>query len=272
MAIDSSSTIRRGLDQASGSLQKSLTSLASGKRINSASSDPAGLAIAMELASTVSLSNQASRNVSDAVSASAIADGAASQLTDLGGRMAELATQAANGTLSNDQRSVINNEFQALSQEAQRIVETTQFNGINLLKGDSVSVQAGTNSSAASTISMPGIDGKGMVAGLASLSIATQGGARAAIDSVSSLIGSISAGRGEQGAVQRRLDSATQSLSDKSINASAARSRIEDADVAAESANVTASSTRQQVAATLLNRYQSSSVESSIVSGGRRKG
>ena len=272
MPVTLSSVIRRGLTNASKSLEKSLVALASGKRLNSAVIDPAGIVISKGLAVTVTLSDQARRNVLDAVSASSIADGAASQLSDIGGRMAELATQAANGTLSDEQRGVINQEFQVLSQEAQRIVETTEFNGVKLLKGESIAVQAGTDSSSGGTIMMPGVEGKAITSAMAGLSVATQDGARAALDSVRSIMGSISFERGVQGASQRRLESAAASLFDKSLATEAARSRIEDTDVAEESANIAASGTRRKVAAALQKKYQMEGVESLLIRKATRKG
>lgn len=272
MAINAWSSIRKGLDQASGSLQRSFAALASGKRLTSAASDPAGLAIAVELATTVSISNQASRNVSYAVSASEMVDSATAQLSDMGGRMAELAMQAANGPLSNEQRAVVNQEFQALSQEAQRIVETTEFNGVKLLKGESFSVQVGADASLFGSIMMPPFDGPGMIAGLKDVSLTTQAGARAAIDSVSSMIGMVAAGRGAQGVFQRRVESVASTLSEKSIAATAARARIEDADIAEESANVSTAETRRQVVAALHKRYQTNSIRGFIIPGLRNRG
>jgi len=177
--------LQRSFDQSNLSLEKSFKRLASGKKIVSSSDDPAGNAIAQQLAAIVSLSGQARRNTEDAISASEIAGGAATQLTDIADRLAELSAQSANGTLSDDQRTVLDQEFQALSQESQRVVETTQFNGIKLLGGTDTTVQAGIDGSSNSAITVTGLNGAGVANSLASLSIATQAGARSSLDFIS---------------------------------------------------------------------------------------
>ena len=255
MAKDISS-LQYSLDQPNLSLEKSFKRLASGKKIVSPGDDPAGGAIAQQLAAIVSLSGQAGRNTGDALSASEIAGGAANQLTDIAGRLAELSAQSANGTLSNDQRTVIDQEFQALSQESQRIIDTTQFNGIKLLGGTDIAVQAGIDGSSNSVIAVTGLNGAGVTNSLSSLSIATQAGARSSSDFISSLVKSISGEIGKQGAEQNRLKVAGENLSTIELNNESARARIEDVDVASETLTQSLATTRRQIATQLQSRYK----------------
>lgn len=231
MANSSSSGLRY-INRAEAELSGIYNKLSSGKRINKASDDAAGLAIANSLAVTVSLSNVGKRNISDGASALSIADGALQQMTDIGTRLSELATQSANGTLSDTQRSALNSEFQALTQEAQRIGATTSFNGKSLLDGSSMKIQAGADSSANSQLSLDGIDGAALSGGVASFNISTQSGASSALDGISSFLSNINSARGSIGAVGNRLESARGNLDALSENAAAARSRIEDYDIA----------------------------------------
>jgi len=135
----------RHLDDASSQLSKTLERLSSGARINRASDDAAGLSVVSALEVKRRIFTRGVQNLSDGISALNIADQAASQLSEIITRQRELAEQAANGTLSGEQRKALNQEGQALRDEYQRIIATTSFNGINLLNGSSASfiLQAG---------------------------------------------------------------------------------------------------------------------------------
>ncbi|RMD85037.1 MAG: flagellin FliC, partial [Candidatus Dadabacteria bacterium] len=128
----------RNLSNTTKKLGSTLQRLASGKRINKASDDAAGLAIADALARDAAVLEQGNRNIQDGVSFSQIAEGAMEQIQNNNTRIAELATQAANGTLTDEQRASLNQEAQALKQENERILQTTQFNGTNVFSGASI--------------------------------------------------------------------------------------------------------------------------------------
>jgi flagellin len=128
--------VQRNLGNAASVTQRARERLASGLRINKASDDAAGLAIAESLKADTRLSTQAVRNVNDAISLLQIADGALETLSSIITRGAELSNQAANGVYSNEQRQPLNDEAQALIDEIDRIVGTTQFNGLKLLQSD----------------------------------------------------------------------------------------------------------------------------------------
>ena len=127
---------QRRLGQSTRSLQDSFTRLSSGLRINKASDDAAGLAIAESLAVDRRVFNQGVRNLNDGVSLLSIADGALSELTNVTVRLTELAEQSSNGSLSNKQRAALDEEAQALKDEFNRIARTTEFNGQSIFDGD----------------------------------------------------------------------------------------------------------------------------------------
>lgn len=230
-------SILRNTDKAEKKLSGSFEKLSSGLRINRAVDDAAGLAVAESLKASIGKIDQAARNVQDVVSFTQIADGALSQVNNLLERKGELAQQSANGTLSDDQRQTLELENQALTQEIERIVSSTEFNGINVFQG-SVTGQVGTDSSANSQLTVGGTDISSLVSSLSSQNISTQAGARASLESVQSFSSEISQRRGQIGASQSRLDSVSSTLEDRKLGEAQALSRIRDADVATEVSNL----------------------------------
>ena len=246
MTSDFSSSAARGINKAQSKLQDIFTKLASGSRINKAKDDPAGLAVAASLDAVATTLSQGSRNVSDTQSALDVADSALGQISDIGSRLQELATQASNGTLSDDQRAALQNEYSQLTQEVQRITETTQFNGKQVLKGDSISTQVGTDSSSGSRVNFPGVNVSDVVSSVASGNISSQASAQSAIDQVQSLISNVASTRGEIGAVSNRLETAQKNNESSKDEAIAAASRIRDVDVADETAKLVAEKIKLQ--------------------------
>jgi flagellin len=234
------------LTKSTNELTKSFEKLSSGKRINKASDDAAGLALVSALEAEVRTSVQASRNSLDGVSITSIADSALGQISDITSRQSELAAQSANGTLSDEQRSTLNQEYQQLEQEKTRIVETTQFNGVSVFEGSTL--QVGNDGSENSQLSIPAISTASVTA---AQDISSAVGAQAAITSLKTQTESISKVRGEIGAVVNRLDTAQNSSSQKAFESEAAASRIRDADVAEENAKKTGFSIKQQVSVAL---------------------
>ena len=142
---------QRRLGIASESLNATYERLSSGQRINKASDDAAGLAIADSLRADQRVAQVAVRNANDGISTVAIADGALSEIGNVLSRLAELSEQSANGTFSTTQRSALQNEFSALGSEVERIAVTTKFNGVNLLSGgNAIVLQVGFNSGSTS--------------------------------------------------------------------------------------------------------------------------
>lgn len=266
MANDSFLQINRLLNSASEGLLRNSKQLASGKRIASASSDAAGLAVAADLVAQVSLSSQAQRNIADGRSLTEIADGALSQLTDIGTRLAELSQQSANGTLSGDQRVALNNEFQALTQEAQRITQTTTFNGVNVFSSGAANIQAGTSGGDPnSQLQVGGTDISGAIQSLSGLDISNASNALASLDQASNFISQISQSRGSIGATQARLDIAENNLASTKENSEAARSRIEDLDFAQGVAERIALQIRQNAASAIFAQSREGGLTQAVV-------
>ena len=270
MAISIGSNItslqaQRRLDITGGKLSQAFNKLSSGYRINRGADDAAGLAIAESLKAQSRIAGQALRNTNDGISTIAIADGALGEVGNILSRLAELASQSANGTLSTTQRSVVSNEFVALSSEIERIASVTEFNGIKLLSGTSnIVIQVGTGSSSSSQIgytnqlaTLSGI-GLGNAAGALTYSIngtsdaAAATAARLALDAVYAAIYSVGASRGILGGVESRLSTAIANLGVARENLVAAESRIRDVDVAEEAANLTRLNILQQAGTAVL--------------------
>ena len=232
----------RFLNQAEQDKSKSFEKLSSGKRINRASDDAAGLAIVAALESSVRSTSQASRNISDGVSVIQIAGGALEQVNSLNIRNEELAAQSANGTLSDAQRASLNEEFQANNEEINRITQTTSFNGQNLLSGSTeVTLQVGTDADSNSQISL-NFSNVAATPG----DISTQAGAQAALNSTQAAVSDVSQLRGQLGSVVNRLEAAQSNNATRIENEQTAASRIRDVDFAEETAKLTASSIRAQ--------------------------
>lgn len=261
----SSLKAQRQLTKSTSSLSSTYSKLSSGMRINKASDDAAGLAIADSLKADQKIASVAIRNANDGISSIAIADGALSQVSDVLTRLAELAEQSANGVYSTDQRSALQNEFSALGSEIQRIALTTEFNGVKLLSGGAgITLQVGFDSNADSQIAIRNVTGTlaslgiGDSAGAMTYSIsgatieAGQSASRAALDAVNNAIGSLAATRGNLGAVESRLTVTINNLEVAKENFASAESQIRDVDVASEAAELTRLNILQQAGASVL--------------------
>lgn len=257
---------QRRLSVASDALGKTFEKLSSGQRINRASDDAAGLAIADSLRAQQRIATVAIRNANDGISTIGIADSALGQIGDVLSRLAELAEQSANGVFSTTQRSALSNEFVALASEIERIANTTTFNGVKLLSGGgTLTLQVGFDSGSTSQIGFTGVQGTLAALGLAnanksalsySINDSTidlaQSASRLALDAVNAAIASLASTRGVLGSVESRLNVAIQNLTVSRENFAAAESRIRDVDVAAEAAELTRLSILQQAGAAVL--------------------
>jgi flagellin len=252
-------------NQLSGSKNSLFKKLSSGKNIAKASDNPAGLAIANNLASEVSLSSQAKRNISYGSSVLAVAEGSLSILDDIGTRMAELAASSANGVLSDEQRKSLDNEFQQLKSEANRIVETTQFNGLSILKDTTISIQSGTDGSANSSLNLGQSGVSSAISSLSNLNLTNSENSKVAIDTIKDALAGFSSARGLIGSLDSRLSYASNNLDSVIENSEAARSRIEDLDYAQAMAEQSSLDIRQQMNVALM--AQSSKLERSNMLG-----
>lgn len=262
----SSLKAQRTLALSTDQLSRTYERLSSGQRINRASDDAAGLAIADNLRAQSRVATVAVRNANDGISTIAIADSALGQIGNVLSRLAELAEQSANGVFSVSQRSALSNEFVALGSEIERIANVTEFNGVKLLSGGAALVlQVGFNSGSLSQISYNGVEGTLQALGLASAgsSLLTysitgsniaegQSSSRAALDAINSAISSLASTRGTLGATESRLQVAINNVTVARENFLAAESRIRDVDVASEAAELTRLGILQQAGSAVL--------------------
>src|SRR5437016_3953488 len=208
-------TAQRHLDESGDRLTASLERLSSGLRINNASDDAAGLAIADKLERDVRVAAQAVRNANDGISSLPIGEKALGKVTDVLTRLSELASESATGTVSDTQRSAIQQEFSQLLSEISRISNTTTFNGVQLLSaGTTVAVQVGLDGTTNSQISFNSVDGSlsGILAGQTAIAASTQGAAQSALGVLTSAIANVANTRGTLGAFESRLVTAMAGL------------------------------------------------------------
>jgi flagellin len=260
----------RNLSNTQNDLSKSLEKLSSGLRINRAADDAAGLAISEGLRSQVGGLKVAARNAQDGISVIQTAEGALTETTSILQRLRDLAVQAGNDSNNDKSREAITTEAKALTDELGRIAETTNFNGIDLLKGDgtkSLSFQVGANGDESSQIAVKlgdmktsldgvvaltyGVDGAGAAA-VTALDFTSAASAATAITSIDDAISAISSTRSELGASQNRFESTINSLNVSAENLGAAESRIRDTDMALEMVNYTRANILSQAGTAML--------------------
>ena len=236
-------------------LGKSLSRLSSGLRVQSAADDAAGLAISEDFKAKIRSLHQAKRNANDGVSLAQTADGALKEVAGLLTRMRELSVQSRNGTVNGNQRTFLNDEFQELKSEINRIVDTTEFNGVNLIDGSQaagVNFQVGAGTGANDRLTLSIATSNASALSLTTKSISTTAGADTAISALDTAIERVSTRRAGIGAMQNRLQVTMSNLDSYASNLSAANSRIVDVDVAAETAELTKNNILVQAGASML--------------------
>ena len=237
---------------ANNMLSTSIERLSTGKRINSAKDDAAGLAIATSMQSQITGMNQGVRNANDGISLAQTAEGALDDVTNNLQRMRELQVQKTNGTYSASDTANIQTEQDALATQINNVISNTQFNGISLFNGTAgasgtVSIQAGANATDAIKMNLGGnlsavYGSGGATAGLGTV-VSTTGTGASAVTTASATsltdydnaIALVSNRRASLGAAQNQLQSAVNNLTSDSTNLSDAQSRIQDTDFSAES-------------------------------------
>jgi flagellin len=254
-------------------LSKAMEQLSTGKKINSAADDAAGLAISTRMTSQIIGLEQSIQNANDAISMVNTAEGALDEVTNLLQRMRELALQAANGTTDTADRSYLNKEYQNLYAEIDRIADNTEWNGRNILNNQAngsgsslVEFQVGMN--AGQTISVDfgnftNVSGSGTftdfvsaaaTAGTISANSTTvaQANATAALSSIDTAITAISNQRATFGAVSNQLIHAVDNLTNVVTNSEASRSRMMDTDYAASTSELARTQIIQQASTAML--------------------
>lgn len=227
---------------ASMSLQQSMERLSTGKRINSASDDAAGLAISNSMTSQINGMNQGIRNANDGIAMAQTADGALDEVTNMMQRIRELAVQASSGTYSSSDRTNMQTEVSQLTTQINSILTNTQFNGVNLFDGTAgtsgtVKIQTGAN--AADTVSMTFSD-QTTALDLSAVDVSGTDGtaANAALTTIDTALTAVNTARAGFGASESQLQSAVNNMTSDATNLTDARSRIQDADFSAETTNL----------------------------------
>jgi len=253
-------------------MTKAMERLATGSRINSASDDAAGLAVASKLTSQIRGIDQAVRNGNDAISLISTADGAMIEVSNMLQRMRELSVQGGNGTLSSTDLTALNTEFVALRTEIGRIADNTQWNGANLLDGSAganglMTFQVGYEADQTITVNLGDLQlegdasySAGATAGgvfgndISSLTITTATLANTSLTAIDVSIAGLDAKRSVLGSTLNTLEFAVDNLANASQNASAARSRIADADYAKETTELARTQIIAQASTAMLSQ------------------
>jgi len=262
-------TAQRHLNESRLEMEKAMERLSSGKRINSAMDDAAGLTIAHSLDAKVTSLNQAARNANDGIALINLAEGALEEVTSMLIRMRSLAVQAMNGTYAQADRSNLSLEFETLAEEITRISDNTFFNGISVIGASAnVSFQVGHNSTDTIAIVTKDMAAEAIGSGtpafnVGSLSIASIGGTSSAFAAGSlavldQALEDVDSYRASLGATANRLEHAAANLYTRVENQQAAKSRIEDADYAVESANLARAQILQQAGTAMLSQANAS--------------
>ena len=280
---------QRSLASSGTELKTAMERLSSGKQINSAADDAAGFAIAERMTAQIRGLNMATKNANDGLSMIATVENATNDVTDMLHRIRELAVQAANDTNSSTDRGYLQKEVDSLLNEINRVAAQTVYNGAEVLdgsrsgSGNKQQIQVGTDSGQAISFEIDAVDtdtllltsglftasnATGNTSGAAmaqdvsgksgTISIASASDAAATLTTVTAAIESVAGSRAELGAVSNRLEYTVSNLMNVAEYTTAARSRIEDADFAAESARLAKAQVLQQTGTAMLAQANAS--------------
>ena len=235
--------------------------LASGKRINSAKDDAAGLAIATSMTSQVTGMSQGVRNANDGISLAQTAEGGLSEVTNMLQRVRELAVQSASGTYQASDRTAMQQEVTNLTQQIGSVLSTAKFNGNALFSttagtDKTFSIQTGANVGDTVTLTSKAIDGTKISA--AALDVTTSALANTTLGNIDLALVDVNASRAGLGAGQNRLESAVNNLNDNVTNLSDARSRIQDTDYSHETAALAKAQILSQASTAMLSQANQS--------------
>lgn len=247
----------RQLGITTNGLQKSTEKLSSGYKINRAADDAAGLSISEKMRNQIRGLNKASDNAQDGISLVQTAEGALNEVHSMLQRMSELSVQAANGTNATTDREALNDEVKQLKTEIKRVASTTQFNKMDILKGDfslteNKTLQVGANQDQTITIEISALTAVVDAAISDDLTIGTASAAQSSISRVQSAIEALSKTRSKLGALQNRLEHTVANLDNISENTQSAESRIRDTDMAEEMVQYSKNNILQQAGQSML--------------------
>ena len=253
---------RQALTVNERNMANAMEQLSTGKRINSAADDAAGLSIASKLTSQIRGLNQAVRNANDGISMMQTAEGALNEVTNMFQRMRELAVQTANGTNSTNDKNALQAEFAELQSEITRIADSTEWNGVKILNASSnVAYQIGANSSQTVTVTFKGLgdSSTSMSAVTSALAGAVSAPGATTITLLDTAIGQVNSLRSDLGAKINRVTYAADNAVNVATNTAASRSRIEDADYAQATTELARTQIIQQAGTAMLSQANQSS-------------
>ncbi len=234
------------------SLAKAMERLSTGKRINSAADDAAGLSIASRMTAEVRGLNMAIRNANDGISLAQTAEGGMNEIGSMLQRMRELAVQSASGTLTDADRTNLQAEVTELIAQIGDVATRTQFNGVALLDGTNATIDVQTGSDSGETVAVTLTDVTAATLGVDGVDISTQAGADTALGDLDTAIDAISTAQATLGAAQNRLQTTVSNLTDRVVNITESRSRIEDADFSAETTSLAKAQILSQASTAML--------------------
>jgi len=250
---------QRSLATSGAELKTAMERLSSGKKINSAADDAAGFAIAERMTAQIRGLNMATKNANDGLSMLAVIENATNDVTDMLHRMRELAVQASNDTNSSEDLGYLNAEVTQLKAEITRIAEDTKYNGTAYLDGGATGVtgkfQVGTEANQTISFTIKAVDAASIgstATKISAIDLNNSTNAGTALTVITDAIEQVAGDRAGYGAIQNRLEYTVSNLMNVAEFTTAARSRIEDADFAAESARLAKSQILQQTGAAML--------------------
>ncbi len=257
----SSINTQRQLTSSNRALSTTMERLSSGLRVNSAKDDAAGLAIANRMNSQIRGMTVATRNANDGVSMAQTAEAAMGVMTETMQRMRDLAVQASNsGAVTSEDKEKLQTEFQQLNDELQRVITNTEFNGKKIINGSlsgGVDFQIGANTATDNQIAISVPNLSGTLSEVFKVSIGSNtstAGGLSAIAAIDLAIRNVDQARSKLGAVQNRFTTTITNLQSSIENQSAAKSRIIDADFAAETAALSRAQILQQAGTAMLSQ------------------
>ena len=238
--------------------------LSTGKRINSAKDDAAGLAIASGMTSEIRGMGQAVRNANDGISFAQTAEGALNEVTNMLQRVRELAVQSKSGTYSTTDRTNLNTEASQLQAQVTDILTNTKFNGVAVFDfaatdtaSDAITIQAGSAATATVDITKAFLDSDDFQT--ADFAVDTVANATTTITQMDTNLTAVNTARATLGAAQNRLESVVNNLTTNLTNLSDARSRIQDTDYSAETTALAKAQILSQASTAMLSQANQSS-------------
>ena len=253
-------TAQRSFMNTNAALETAFERLSSGKRVNSAVDDAAGLAIGKTLEARVSGLNQAVRNTNDGISMVQIAEGALDEATTILQRMRDLAVQAGNSSLGTAELGYLDAEQAKLATTLDDVLDQATFNGIDLIDTDAdttLTFQVGADDGDILTFDIDCLSAAELTVAAGNITLDGAANASTAIDRIDAALAVVYADRADLGAIQAQMESTVRNLANVAENTAAAQGRIMDTDYAAETANLTKAQILQQAATSILAQANS---------------